>query len=320
MDDWARAGLGVATGGLSELPGLLGGSKTTTQVPLMTPEQKAAQDKLMGFANTGTFGDFTAGAAVPLSYGDFSTTAPENMGLSSLQQLLQNGIPSQYALGDNALKDILGAGAGGIAAQFDPFRAQTERQIGQSNADLKRGAGFAGDLYSTGTIKGLGDIQARGNETLTSQLAGLTNEALNRKLSAIPLAYQSAMDQQSSALQNIDASQKYGDLTRSLNDASIKARDAELLRRRQELQLPIDAAKTVSGEGAQFGVPSITTSPYQQLLGLAGQVGGTALGTYLGGPMGGAVGGKVGGSVGNIAAGGPAIPDYTANGTGMWRS
>ncbi len=303
--DLAGGALAGVTGGASLLPwdDILGGKKTTTQVPLRSPEQAAAQSMLLDFAKTGKFGDFTAGASVPLGYGDYKTTGAEDTGLSSLQSLLQSGIPSQYKMGDTALQDILGQGQGGIAAQFDPFKAQTERQIGQSEADLKRSAGFAGGLYSTSTIKGLGDIQARGNETLTSQLANLNNEALNRKLQAIPLAYQSAQAQQDSALKNIDASQKYGDLTRSLNDASIKARDAELLRRRQELQLPIQAATNLGNMNSQFGVPSITTSPYQELLGMVGQVGGTAVGTYFGGPAGGAVGAKVGGAAGNTMGG-----------------
>lgn len=310
--DLQGGALAGVTGGASLLPGfsgtmdgLLGGKKTTTQSPLMTPEQKAAQDMLLQFAQTGKFGNFTAGAAVPLGYGDFKTTGAQDQGLSSLQQLLASGIPSQYKMGDNALKSILDptTAANGIQDQFNPFVAQTNRQIGQSEAALKRSAGYAGNLYSTSAVKGLGDIQARGNETLTSQLANLNNEALNRKMQAIPLAYQSAMDQQSSALQNIDASQKYGDLTRSLNDASIKARDAELLRRRQELQLPINAATTVSGEAAPFGIPSITTSPYQQLLGMAGQIGGTALGTYLGGPGGGAAGGAAASTLAPRSAG-----------------
>lgn len=305
--------LAGVTGGASLLPGasgaisgLLGGSKTTTQVPLQTPQQIAAQNALLAYGQTGTAPDgFVAGAEVPLGYGDFNTTTAEDQGLSSLQSLLSSGIPSQYKLGDTALANILNpkTAADGVQAQFQPFAAQTQRTIDASQAALKRSAGFAGSLYSTGTVKNLGDIQAQGNNTLTAQLASLTNDALNRQEQAIPLAYQSAQDQQNATLANINASQQYGDLTRSLNSASIQARDTELLRRRSELQQPIQALESVAGDSAQFGVPSVTTSPYQQLLGLAGTVGGTALGTYLGGPAGGAVGGKVGGAIGNSAGG-----------------
>ncbi|MBL0360414.1 MAG: hypothetical protein IPP70_05035, partial [Elusimicrobia bacterium] len=182
---------------------------------------------------------------------------------------------------DDALQAYLATDPTDVSAQFDPFKQQTERQIADSNRALKRNAGFAGGLYSTNTIRQLGDIQARGNETLTSELARLTDSALNRRLQAIPLAYQSAEAKRNAAIQNVAASQQYGSLTRKLNDAAIKARDAELLRRRQELQLPIQAAQSVAGQSSQFGVPSVTTSPYQDLMKMIGQVGGSYLSNKL---------------------------------------
>lgn len=261
--------------------GLLGGKKKTSQVPLETPEQRAARQKLMGFAETGQFGNFQAGAEVPLNYGDYNATGIEQQGLSSLQSLLQSGMPQQFQMGDNALRGLLETDPAAIQAQFDPFKAQVQRQITDSNTALKRNAGFAGNLYSTDTIRNMGDIEARGNETLTSQLANLTNEALNRRLSAIPLAYQSGQAQEGIQQGRIASSQQYGGLTRQLNDASIKARDAEILRRRQELQLPIQAAQTVAGGPPQFGVPEVESSPFQDLLGLAGQIGGNYLNNDL---------------------------------------
>jgi hypothetical protein len=250
------------------------GKKKQEQVPLETAEQRAARQKLMGFADSGEFGDFKAGAEVPLGYGDYNMTGIEGQGQTALQDLLNQGLPSQYATGDAALMDYLKTDPTDIAAQYDPFKAQVQRQIKESDRALKRNAGYAGNLYSTDTIRGLGDIQARGNETLTAEMARLTDSALQRRLQAIPLAYQSGEAQQSAKLNQIQASQQYGSLTRQLNDASIKARDAELLRRRQELQLPIEAAKTVAGQTANYGVPSIQTSPYGDLLGLVGQIGG----------------------------------------------
>lgn len=275
---------GIASGfggGISGLFGLADALKakqgTQTQVPLETPEQKAAREKLLGFANTGTFGNFTAGQDLNLGYGDYNPTAIENQGLSSLQGLLNAGIPSQFNLGDQALQDLLSTSPDQINAQFEPFKAQVQRSINESNTALKRGAGFAGNLYSTDTIRNLGDIQARGNETLAAQLAGLTNEALNRRLQAIPLAYQSGQAQENIAQNRLASAFNYGGLVRQLNDAKIKARDAELLRRRSELGLPIDAAKTVAGQNANFGIPSIPyqqPSPLMDILGLVANLGG----------------------------------------------
>lgn len=271
----------LAAPAIASVAGGLFGKKKTSQVPLETEEQRAARMKLMDFVNTGTLGKFTAGDEVPLNYGDFDATGLEQTGLSELQKLLGGGIPEQFRMGDDALRSFLTINPDEIQAQFDPFKAQVERQIRDSNTNLKRNAGFAGNLYSTNTIRGLGDIEARGNETLTSQLANLTNDALGRRMQAIPLAYQSGQAQEALGLGRVDASQRYGGLIRQLNDASIKARDAELLRRRAELQLPINAAQTVAGGPPQFGIPSVETNPLQDLLELVGQIGGNYAGNEM---------------------------------------
>jgi hypothetical protein len=170
----------------------------------------------------------------------------------------------------------------GLDRQFQPFKNLTERTLRESDAAVRRGAGFAGNLYSTDTIRKLGDVQAKGNEALMGELGRLSENALNRKLSAAGLALQSRQAQEATNLGRIGASQQYGDLIRSLNDASIKARDTELLRRRQELQLPINAAQSILGTNVQYGPQPVSQSPYQELLGLAGQIGGQYLGSYAG--------------------------------------
>lgn len=244
-------------------------STTQSQEVMETPEQRAARLKLAQFMNTGKFGDFTAGEDLGLGLGDYKTTGIENTGLSELQKLLTSGIPSQYAMGDNALKDLLNPDPNYIQSQFDPFKAQVDRQIKDSNTALKRNAGFAGNLYSTNTIKGLGDIQARGNETLTAQLASLTNDALNRRLQAIPLAYQSGTAQENINQGRISSAFNYGGLERTLNDARIKSADAEKLRKRNELLMPLNTAQSLASTNAQFGVPEVTVqnpNPYMDLL------------------------------------------------------
>lgn len=260
---------------------LFGRKKRTSQVPLETPEQRAARQNLLRFSDTGSFGDFEAGEELPLGYGDYGMTGIEEQGLSGLQGLLRSGIPSQYNLGDEAISSFLNPDPAAVQSQFEPFKAKTERQIRESNEALKRNAAFMGNLYSTDTIEKLGDIQARGNETLTSELARLTNEVLNRRLQAIPLAYQSGAMQEDVAQGRLDSAFRYGGLTRALNDKAIKERDAEILRRRQELQLPIQAAQTVAGQTANFGIPEVKTSPYQEFLGMVGNIGGQYLGNEL---------------------------------------
>jgi len=273
----ALGALKAAPAVLGLLAPLLGGKQTAQQGPLQTPEQLAARQQLLDFAQTGKFGDFQAGAEVPLQFGDFAATGLEQQGLSSLGKLLSEGIPEQFRLGTDALQDILATSPEQVEAQFSPFKAQVERQIKESDEALKRRAAFGQNLFSTDTIQQLGDIGARGNEALTAELGRLTSEDLNRRLAAVPLAFQAGEAQQGAGLQQIAASQQFGGLTRQLNDAAIKARDAELLRRREELKLPITAASTVAGTPAQFGVESVSQSPFQDLLGLVGKVSGQAV-------------------------------------------
>jgi len=244
------------------------GSTTQNQVPLETPEQKAAREYLAQFMKTGTAGNYTAGADIGIKPGDYTMTGAETAGQTALQKLLNGGIPAQFQMGDNALSSFLNPDPNYIQSQFDPFKAQVQRQIATSNNDLKRNAGFAGNLYSTNTIQRLGDIQARGNETLTSQLAQLTNDALNRRLSAIPLAYQSGMDQQNILENQIGASQQYGALPRTLANAGIDSANNEILRRRAELSQPLTAASSLAGSNANFGVPSVTVQNPNPMLDL----------------------------------------------------
>src|SRR3990167_3259468 len=103
-------------------------------------------------------------------------TGLEQKGQGMLGDMLANGIPEQYKLGDDALKDFLQNSTGNIMAQFDPFKARADRQIAESEQAHKRAAGVTGNLYSTDTVKRLGDIQNRGNETIIGELARLTKE------------------------------------------------------------------------------------------------------------------------------------------------
>ena len=269
-DTLKRVATGISTGGLSEVARYMKGGLydkvTQDQVPLETPEQRAARIKLMEFANTGQFGDFKAGEQVPLGYGDYDVTGIEDRGLSSLQALLQSGDPAMFDAGDSAIRDLLNTSQEGLEAQFNPFNTILDRSIRDSGDAFKRSAGFQGNLYSTATNRNLSDLQARGNESRAGELARLTNSALDRKLSATGMAYEAGKARENTALNRVQASQVYGGLTRRLNDEKIKARDAELIRRRQELGMPIQAAQTVAGQNANFGVPSVTTNQPTELM------------------------------------------------------
>ena len=231
--------------GASVVGGLLSKNKQE-QTPQETPEQLAARKAMLEYARTGKFGGFTAGEDIGLGYGDWGVTGTETQGLSAIQDLLNTS--------DEALEK-----------QSSGYRGLMQRRIRESGDAFKRGMGsMVGGLYSTSTVRGLGDIEARGNETISAELGNLANAALDRKLSAAGAAMQ------------------YGGLARNLNNASVAERNQELLRRRQELQLPIQALSGIAGSGSvPYGVNSVQTSPYQNLLNMAGQIGGNYIGNEL---------------------------------------
>lgn len=276
-------GAALITGGAGLLGGL-GGTQTATagNIALETPEQKAARQKLLGFAETGVFGEFEAGAEVPLEFGQFDPTGAEATGLTKLDELLAADLPEEFQLGREALRDVLETDPAKIEAQFDPFKARARREIKEAEDALKRGAGFASNLFSSDTISKLGDVQTRGAEVLTSELARLVNEQANRRAAAIPTAFLAGEARQAQEFAEIEASQRFGSLTRLLNTQAKQLRDAEVLRRRGELLLPIEAAKAVAGAPTFGAAPqTVTRSPFQDLLNLTGQIGGQFLSNEL---------------------------------------
>lgn len=286
VGSWVAVGATTATGVGAYFGSKSGGKgSSASQVPLLTPEQKAAQATLAQFMASGKYRDFTAGEDAGLSPSDWRMTGIEQSGQTELQKLLNSGIPDQFKMGNDALASILNPDPNYIASQFDPFKQQVERTIRDSNTALKRGAGFAGNLYSTNTIRGLGDIQARGNETLTGQLASLTNDALNRRLQAIPLAYNAGQAQEDLTQGRIAAANQFGGLERALTNAGIEESNAEILRRRNEYLMPLDSAKTLVGSQSNFGVPNVDVqgqNPMLQLLTAVIGAGGQYLGAKAG--------------------------------------
>lgn len=283
-----------AYGATSLLGGMLGKKDKVSQEAMLTPEQKAMMAKLSGFAETGQFGDFKAGAEVPIQYMDARATGAEEQSLSALQNLLSTGIPEQYKLSSDMLKQYASADPFG---GYQTFSDMTDREIAKASAGVKRSAGFAGNLYSTDTVKKLGDVEGQGVSAKAAELARLTDRGMDRKLSAAQLALQAGESEQGARIGQIDAAQRYGSVIRNLNNAAMAERNNELLRRRQELLLPIDAAKSVLGKGVEYGVPSVETSPYADLMNMVGQIGGTAIGAAIGGPPGAMIGGTIGKTV-----------------------
>lgn len=276
----------VATGGNSEwgANGQLfggGGSTTQDQVPLETPEQRQARQLLLNYAKAGQVGGITAGENLNLTPGDYNMTGTETQGMSALQQLLHAGTPAGYAASDAATNDLMNTSTEGLDAMFRPYEAIAQRQGVNAENSAKRSAAFAGNLYSSDTVRNLGDVAAKTAETNQSTLAGLQNDALNRKLQAAGVAQSSAAGQENVAQGRIASAFNYGQLERNLNNAKVTEQTNETLRRRNEVLQQLTGATSVAGAPVQFGVPSVTVqnpNPYLDFLKVAAQFGGMVKG------------------------------------------
>lgn len=282
-----RGATAVATGGQSEWGAggkLFGGGGTTSQdqSPFETPEQRNARQLLMRYATTGQIGDnFTAGEDLGLAQGNYNMTGLEQSGQSALQSLIQSGQPAMYGAADRATNGLLNTTPEGLDAMFSPFSAIADRNNALAESSAKRSAAFGGGLYSSDTIRNLGDVNAKTAETKNAELARLTEGALNRKVSAIGLAQNSANGQESIARNRIADAYNYGDLERNLANAKVTEQNTEALRRRQEILGQLQGATAVSGSNVQWGVPSVEVqkeNPYLEFLKVAAQFAGAAKG------------------------------------------
>lgn len=255
------------------------GSSTVTQVPLETEEQRKARQRLLGFSETGQTGTYDANARY--APGGLETDAG-----GRLAKLLQSGMPELFGAGSDALKGFL------TTDQYDPFsptgeyssfKTQALREADESRARLKREGAISGSIFSNDFSRSLGDLEAQTTNTLQSKLAQLYDTYTQRKLSAIPLAFQAGQAGEGIDLGRISAGYAAGntDYQRFLNEQQAKAGQ-------------VDALKSVAGTNTPFGVPSVTVpqeSPWQNVLKLLAQYGGQAFGQYAAGGFGGGGGG-----------------------------
>lgn len=279
----AAAGAGGLIGAtlVDQLFGKKGGS-TVTQVPLETEEQRKARQRLLGFSETGTTGTYDANAR-------YAPGALEGDAGGRLAALLQSGMPELFGAGSDALKGFL------TTDQYDPFsptgeyssfKTQALKEADDARARLKREGAISGSIFSNDFSRSLGTLESDTTNKLTSKLAELYDTYTQRKLNAIPLAFQAGQAGENIDLGRISAGYAAGntDYQRFLNEQQAKSGQ-------------VDALKSVAGTNTPFGVPSVTVpqqSPWQNVLKLLAQYGGMGLGAAIGGPAGAAVGGQAG--------------------------
>jgi hypothetical protein len=247
------------------------------QKPLETPEQTEARKRLLEFSKTGELN--TSSGLYPGSFGNYSLTPVEKMGESKLYEYLNSASPELFQIGSDNLKGLLSSD------KFDPysptgtyagFKSDVERNLRESTDRVKRESAFSKNLYSTDTIDRIGDLEEQGQNQLTSKLAELYDTYTQRKLSAIPLAFQGANQLETSNANKIGAAYQYGSLPRMLDIAGSQAIYNDWLRSRTE---QLNSLNSVASSNANFGVESIPTpNKWLELIKVAAEIGGKFIG------------------------------------------
>jgi len=279
-------GVGAIVGGFGRRK-----KKKTSQEIMESPEQRAARQQLSQFGRTGEFGGLTAGQDLNQTMGSYDMTSLENQGTASLANLIGSGQPGEFDMASASLRDLMDTSEAGIEKMFSPFSNLADRSTMEASDAARRNAAFSGNLYSTDTMRNLGNVAVRGQENKLASLAGLTNDAMNRKLSATGQAVNLGNARENTEQNRIGSAFQYGGLQRQLEDQKFKEQYAETLRKRDEIfGTQLGAVKGVAGNNSQFGVPSVETAkpnPWMDFLNLAAQGGSRYMASRSGRPSGG---------------------------------
>lgn len=285
---WGAIAASIAAPAIMSALGM-GGKKSTTvnQSPLETPEQGQARRGLLDFANTGTYGNFTAGTPYSGSFGNFSMSPTEQTGMSNLTQLLGSSLPGSFTLGQDEIAKFLGGTA------YDPmdpnglyanYKKTSDMNAIDARTNLKRDLSFNKNLSGSDTVNQFSDLERRTTQDNNNTLAQIYDTYIGRRLSAIPMALQAGQSEEALKQGRISSAFQYGGLERTLDNTLADKKYQDFLRQRSESAMPIQALQSVAGTGSNFGVPSVTmpqTSSWDSLLQLISQAGGYGLGMKL---------------------------------------
>lgn len=270
-----------------------GKKDSVEQKPLLTPWQSASQEELLNFSQTGR----TPWGSMPLSpysgsLGNYNMTGLETQGQGKLAQTLTQGTPSIFQSGTGALANMLNTN------NYDPnndggvYKGLTAGlDFNQSRAidAAKQGAAFQGNLYGQNINRNIGDITAQTSNAKSGILAQLYQNFTNQKLQAAGTAVNAGTAENNINLSQVDASQKYGALARTLQDQQAKDAYAAWQNQQAAEFKGLGVVENLAGQNANFGVSSVPVpNPWNQLLNTTAQVGGYLYGMNGGGGGGGA--------------------------------
>lgn len=231
--------------------------KTLTLEEMMTQNQKDAENYLTNyFKQYGS--QYTPGA----SYSGLSTmmtpTGQEQMGLSSLTQLLSSGMPTSLTNAETEVnKQLTGKYDPTTSEYYKATRTSIDRERQKALAQAKNQAAAYGYRSSGAEQRALGDVETDTYNKVAELIGQLTESERNRTSNAVNQALNVASAQESIPLNRIAASQQYGGLTRQLENVGYQ----DFLRKQQENAGVLDVANSVLNNNVQYGM---TSMPYYQ--------------------------------------------------------
>ena len=185
-------------------------------------------------------------------------TSQEGTGLSLLDQFLSGtGIGDLFKAGKSQIADTL---AGKYAnPETSPFIKAMKDVSAQDLQDAinasRRGSGARGKFFSTASLGEEGDLTNRNLQNLNAIIGQFTQQERQNMLGAATTAQ--GMDQyenQTIPLSKIQASQTFGSLSRTLEQADLERQYNDYLRKRTEMAQPIQAAQDLYGTKSEYGV------------------------------------------------------------------
>jgi hypothetical protein len=141
VGSWVAVGV-TGAAGVGSYFGSKGNKSSAQQVPLETAEQNRARRLLLEYAQSGQFGNITAGEDLGLPMGNYTPTDLEQAGLGRLRTMLGETNNQDLDMARSALGDLLSTSEANINKQFDPFQQTTARSIRESQDALKRASAF----------------------------------------------------------------------------------------------------------------------------------------------------------------------------------
>lgn len=217
-----------------------------------------------------------------------SATSQEQTGLSRLTDYLNSpGSGSLLTAANQQVQDTLGGKY--VDPSTNPF---IQSMINLSNRNLqdsittgRRSAGARGTYYSDSAIKNEALLRERSNTDLNAQIGTILNQERQNQFNAVPIAQ--TLDQyqnQTLPLSLIGASQTYGGLQRTIDQANLEAAYTDYLNQRKELSAIPGIAQGAGSTPQNYGLQSFT-APVQEspnslsnILGIIGKLNLGALG------------------------------------------